>query len=617
MRIKDALTAVFRKSARGRLRPLTTIWTEQADDGKEIPLPEYPRPQMRRDHWICLNGWWEYAFTGLDEIPREAEGRILVPFSPETRRSSAERTLKPEEALWYRRKVWIPEFPAESRLLLHFGAVDERCTVWVNGCRIGSHRGGYLPFQFDVTREIKIGENEISVRVRDETDRGLACRGKQKLSPGGMFYTAQSGIWQTVWMEWVPDNSITGLKIIPHLSEQEVEFCISMSRPVSGEIGVGKGRIFTSEEVTLADTDHTLKIHPVDEKDFDRENRLICRIKLEKISPWSPETPVLYPVRIRMGQDRIVTYFAMRSFGRGYDPNGHACLTLNEQPYFFHGILDQGYWPESLMTAPSDESMIFDINEMKQVGFNMLRKHAKIEPLRWYYHCDRIGMVVWQDMVNGGGPIPSMLCTYLPTLIPALGKMVADRYYKLLSRENSRERKRFEQQLIGMIDHLANEPCIGMWVIFNEGWGQFDSVRLTEAVRRKDPSRPIDHASGWFDQGAGDVCSVHNYFRELKVEKDRYNRPFVISEYGGLASRISDHITADGTYGYHDVAPEKFPDEFRTLMEKISDLGKNGLAGAVYTQVSDIEEEINGLLTYDRKIKKSGRIDLDISNKIS
>ena len=617
MRIKDALTAVFRKSARGQLKPLTTIWTEQADDGKEIPLPEYPRPQMRRDQWICLNGWWEYTFTGLGEIPREAEGRILVPFSPETRRSSVERTLKPEEALWYRRKVRIPEVPAGARLLLHFGAVDERCTVWVNGSRVGSHRGGYLPFQFDVTEEIRTGENEISVRVRDETDRGSACRGKQKLNPGGMFYTAQSGIWQTVWMEWVPDNFITGLKIIPRLGEQEVEFRINMNRPVSGEITVGKGRTFTSEEVMLEETDETLYICPVSEKDFDRKSMLRCRLKLEEFRLWSPESPTLYPVRIRLGQDRITTYFAMRSFGTGYDAGGHACLTLNEEPYFFHGILDQGYWPESLMTPPSEESMIFDIKEMKQVGFNMLRKHAKIEPLRWYYHCDRIGMVVWQDMVNGGGPIPSMLCTYLPTVVPALGKMVADRHYKLLSRDNIRERKRFEQQLIGMIDHLANEPCIGMWVIFNEGWGQFDSVRLTEAVRRKDSTRPVDHASGWFDQGIGDVCSVHNYFRKLKVEKDRYNRPFVISEYGGLACRISDHTSADGTYGYHDVSLEEFPDEFRTLMKTISDLSKDGLAGAVYTQVSDIEEEINGLLTYDRKYKKSGRIDLDISNKIS
>ncbi len=587
------------------MKPLTTIWTEQADDEREIPLPEYPRPQMRRDHWICLNGWWEYAFTGLHEIPEKAEGRILVPFSPETRRSAVEKTLKPKEALWYRRKIEIPEFPAQSRLLLHFGAVDERCTVWVNGHRIGSHRGGYLPFHFDVTKEMKTGENEITLRVRDETDQGPACRGKQKLEPGGMFYTAQSGIWQTVWMEWVPDHFIERIQIVPHLPEQEVEFRISMNRPASGEITIGKGRNFTSEEVMLTDTDEIQEIHAVSEKDFDKRNAVSCRIKLEEITPWSPESPILYPVRIRMGQDRVTTYFAMRSFGKGLDDQGHPCLTLNEQPCFFHGILDQGYWPESLMTAPSDESMIFDIEEMKTAGFNLLRKHAKIEPLRWYYHCDRIGMVVWQDMVNGGGPIPAMLCTYLPTGIPALGKMVNDRHYKLLSREDARERKRFERQLIGMIEHLGNEPCIGMWVIFNEGWGQFDSVRLTEAVRRKDSSRPVDHASGWFDQGAGDVCSMHNYFRELKAENDGHCRPFVISEYGGLACRIPDHVSADGTYGYHDVSEDEFPGEFRSMMDKVKALSKNGLAGAVYTQVSDIEEEINGLFTYDRKVKKS------------
>lgn len=617
MRIKDALTAVFRKSARGQLKPLTTIWTEQADDEREIPLPEYPRPQMMREHWVCLNGWWEYAFTGLSEIPKEAQGRILVPFSPETRRSTVERRLEPKEALWYRKKIHISEVPARSRLLLHFGAVDERCTLWVNGCRIGSHRGGYLPFYFDVTKEIKIGENEIALRVRDETDRGPACRGKQKLEPGGMFYTAQSGIWQTVWMEWVPDCSIENMKIIPHLPEQEVEFRIRMDGPASGEIIIGAGRDFNSEDVLLRDTDEIQEIHAVSEKDFDKKNTLTCRIKLREIIPWSPESPTLYPVRIRLGQDRVTTYFAMRSFGTGQDDQGRACLRLNGHPYFFHGVLDQGYWPESLMTAPSDESMIFDIMEMKQVGFNMLRKHAKIEPLRWYYHCDRIGMVVWQDMINGGGPIPAMLCTYLPTGIPALGKMVNDRHYKFLSREDAKERKRFEGQLKGMIQHLGNAPCIGMWVIFNEGWGQFDSTRLTETVRRKDSTRPIDHASGWFDQGAGDVCSIHNYFRELKVEKDRLNRPFVISEYGGLACRIPGHISADGTYGYHDVSPEELPDEFRKLMEEIKALNADGLAGAVYTQVSDIEEEINGLLTYDRKYKKTDRIDLDISNKLS
>ncbi|MDO5132954.1 MAG: glycoside hydrolase family 2 TIM barrel-domain containing protein, partial [Eubacteriales bacterium] len=346
------------------------------------------------------------------------------------------------------------------------------------------------------------------------------------------------------------------------------------------------------------------ELSPAEHSGTDSGTWICCRLRLTEPLPWSPESPFLYAVRITLGRDEVSGYFAMRSFGTGRDEAGRPCLTLNGKPYFFHGVLDQGYWPESLMTAPADEAFVHDILRMKELGFNMLRKHAKNEPLRWYYHCDRLGMAVWQDMVNGGGPINAMLCTYAPTVVPAVGKIVPDRMHHLLSRTDAKERERFKRQLLEMVEVLGNAPCIGMWVIFNEGWGQFDAARLTEAVRQADPSRPIDHASGWFEQGAGDVLSEHNYFRELAVKKDRYGRAFVLSEYGGITCVAAGHISCEDTYGYHAETPQGFGAKFRAVMEEVRGLRGRGLAGAVYTQLSDIEEEVNGLLTYDRKINK-------------
>ena len=600
MRVKDALKTVFRKKEDKLYNRLTTVWSEQADDENEIPLSEYPRPQMARKEWECLNGWWEYAFTGKDEAIRTAEGRILVPFSPESERSGVERMLMPGEALWYRRTIHIPEIREEKRLLLHFEAVDERCSVWWNGKRLGSHRGGYLPFSFDVTDHLKNGDNTVTVRVLDDTDQGTACRGKQKLEPGGMFYTAQSGIWQTVWMEWVPENYIQDMQITPDPDKEEVSIKIRMSGPVSGELHVLKAGTERKDQ-GAEEWEASCEIR---ERDFDSSGRALCRIHIRNPVLWTPESPVLYRFRINAGKDTVDGYFAMRSFGTGTDASGHPCLTLNHRPYFFHGVLDQGYWPESLMTAPSDEALIFDIREMKAAGFNMLRKHAKVEAQRWYYHCDRLGMVVWQDMVNGGGPINAMLCTYIPTALPSFGKHLPDNLYGLLSRKDQKAREYFEKQLMEMVRHLAGFPCIGMWVVFNEGWGQFDSVRLAGKVKQCDPTRLVDHASGWFDQGCGDICSVHNYFRELTVEKDPHGRPFVISEYGGAACRTPGHIYTENEYGYHSEDADTFSESFAALMKKIRGLSSQGLAGAVYTQVSDIQEELNGLLTYDRKVVK-------------
>jgi len=603
VRIKDEIASLqLGRKKNTHVNQLNTVWSEKALDGPEaVPLAEYPRPQMRRENWTCLNGWWDYSIRS-DERQQEPgvvrtagpDGRILVPFSPETVRSGVGATLQPGETLWYAREIEMSDLPAGRRLLLHFGAVDERCRVWWNGMEAGSHRNGYLPFTFDVTEYVRDGANLLQVAVQDDTDKGTACRGKQTLKPGGMYYHAQSGIWQTVWLETVPDHYLTDFRITPD---------------PEGE-AVGLQLFFSSE----AETDVTVSLEG-EEFSFTGESGMQIRIPVPEPRLWSPEEPNLYPFRIqarKSGQspeadgdaDVVDSYFAMRSFGIGEDEAGRPCLLLNGNPYFFHGVLDQGYWPESLMTAPADEALIYDIEAMKKAGFNMLRKHVKIEPARWYYHCDRLGMVVWQDMVNGGGPVPKLLETYLPNIIPAIIDHMPDDRYRLLAREDAGARAEFEEDLLEMVHVLYNSPCIGLWTPFNEGWGQFDALRLSEMVKAADPTRPVDHASGWFDQGGGDLRSIHNYFRPLKVEKEA--RPCVLTEYGGINSTIPGHSMSEEVYGYQKSDPAAFPDTFRALMDQISQLKADGLAGAVYTQVSDIEEETNGILTYDRKVMKLG-----------
>lgn len=539
MRIKDAIESLqLGRKKNAVIHELCTAWSEQAQDGPEaVPLPEYPRPQLRREDWTCLNGWWDYGICPAGEAGKasrgDADGKILVPFSPETRRSGVGRVLQPGETLWYRRTVENLQKPDGRRLILHFGAVDERCSVYWNGKKIGSHRNGYLAFQFDVTAFVQPGDNELKVFVRDDTDQGNECRGKQTLSPEGMYYHAQSGIWQTVWMETVPENYLKNLKITPVPEEEAVDLVLTFSEePEDGK----------EVQITVVENGETFA--------FPFSKEIKARIAVPSPRLWSPEHPELYNLRIEAGEEAVESYFGMRSFGVGEDENGKARLLLNGEPYFFNGILDQGYWPESLMTPPSDEALAYDIEQMKALGFTMLRKHVKIESARWYYHCDRIGMVVWQDMVNGGGPVQKLLETYLPTVIPAIGKVISDDHYKLFAREDEKARKRFERDLLRMVRQLYSCPCIGLWVPFNEGWGQFDALRLTAKIKKEDPTRPVDHASGWFDQGGGDVRSVHNYFRPLKVEKD--SRAFVISEYGGINCQIAGHSMSEEVYGYQN-----------------------------------------------------------------
>ena len=430
------------------------------------------------------------------------------------------------------------------------------------------------------------------MRVQDDSDTSYHTRGKQTLKRGGMFYTAQSGIWQSVWYEWVPKNYVKSYRITPDYDHA----CVKIELVSADK--------FKDIEITLDDANVLNEVRTT-ETNGGTVTEIVVRFVEGQFQAWSPETPHLYYFTLRAGDDVIRSYFAMRSFTIEKDEKGIPRFCLNHKPYFLHGILDQGYWPDGLLTAPSDEAFVFDIELVKKLGFNMIRKHIKIEPLRWYYHCDRLGVIVWQDMVNGGTTYNMPWVCYMPTALPFLGKKIKDNAYHMFSRKSEEGRKLWEKECMDTIEHLYNVPSLATWVPFNEAWGQFDAARIALDVKAKDPTRTVDHASGWFDQGEGDFNSVHNYFRALRVEKDD-KRAFVISEYGGYACHIQGHSSVERVFGYKKYESlEELSMAYHKLMEKqVKPLVEAGLSGAVYTQVSDIEEEVNGLVTYDRKVIK-------------
>ena len=566
---------------------MLTPWGEALD--REHPLPEYPRPQLRRNSYLNLNGIWEYAITKTAEKPAAMQGEIVVPFSPETPLSGVGHILQPDEYLWYRRSVTLPEgFFRGGRLLLHFGAVDQCCTVWVNGQEAGSHTGGYLPFALDVTELIEGDAFTLELRVTDPTDTGFLSRGKQRLKNTGIWYTPQSGIWQTVWMECVPENYLRSLRITPKPEENAVHIRLEADDPAMAAVTICRDGGIIAEGQTDENGESTLTI------------------PAEELRLWSPENPFLYDVSIVLpGGDRVESYFGMRSFGIGRDEKGLPRLLLNGKPYFQNGLLDQGYWSDGYYTAPSDEALIHDIAEMKRLGFNMLRKHIKVEPLRWYYHCDRLGMLVWQDMMNGGESY-SPLSIYV---FSNLGLRVKDDRYRYFSRSDEAGRTHYYEELGQMIDLLYNTVSLALWVPFNEGWGQFDALKAAEFIRKRDDTRPIDHASGWYDQGGGDIKSIHWYFRPYHHKQPpKEQRPICLTEYGGYNCAVPGHCWGEGAeFGYKKIAdPAEFNRAFQKLMEEqIIPAKERGLAAAVYTQVSDVEGERNGLLTYDRKVCKA------------
>ena len=566
---------------------MLTPWGEALD--REHPLPEYPRPQLRRNSYLNLNGIWEYAITKTAEKPAAMQGEIVVPFSPETPLSGVGHILQPDEYLWYRRSVTLPEgFFQGGRLLLHFGAVDLCCTVWVNGQEAGSHTGGYLPFALDVTELIEGDAFTLELRVTDPTDTGSLSRGKQRLKNTGIWYTPQSGIWQTVWMECVPENYLRSLRITPKPEENAVHIRLEADDPAMAAVTICRDGGIIAEGQTDENGESTLTI------------------PAEELRLWSPENPFLYDVSIVLpGGDRVESYFGMRAFGIGKDEKGLPRLLLNGKPYFQNGLLDQGYWSDGYYTAPSDEALIHDIAEMKRLGFNMLRKHIKVEPLRWYYHCDRLGMLVWQDMMNGGESY-SPLSIYV---FSNLGLRVKDDRYRYFSRSDEAGRTHYYEELGQMIDLLYNTVSLALWVPFNEGWGQFDALKAAEFIRKRDDTRPIDHASGWYDQGGGDIKSIHWYFRPYHHKQPpKEQRPICLTEYGGYNCAVPGHCWGEGAeFGYKKIAdPAEFNRAFQKLMEEqIIPAKERGLAAAVYTQVSDVEGERNGLLTYDRKVCKA------------
>ena len=565
------------------------------------PLAEYPRPAMRRDSCEILNGPWQYAITQTAEYPAAWQGSILVPYSPEAPASGVGRTLQPGQWLHYHR-LFAPPAGEGGRVLLHFGAVDYACAVQINGHLAGGHRGGYWPFTLDITDLLNgTDRNSLWVAVQDPTSHGTQARGKQTLKPGGMFYPAQSGIWQTVWLERVPDNYIQTLTVTPDYDARTVTVRVHTAKPGGA---VNLWAMVRAGGVTIAEDWGS------DEADQDGEVTL--NIPEEHFFPWSPDTPFLYDLTVgtnqgeEAGLDTVHSYFALRKWSCTPDAHGVLRFCLNDKPILLNGLLDQGYWPEGLYTPPSDAAVERELSEVKALGFNLLRKHAKIEPQRWYYHCDRLGLIVWQDIVNGGSAYNLWFVTYLTNVLQPLLRRFPDgkACRRLLSRAKPAGREEYAHELADTVQALRCHPCIACWVPFNEGWGQFDAGKAVQALRALDGTRLVDEASGWFDQGGGDVHSLHNYFYPLRIRPQK--RTVALSEYGGIAWPMPGHEPPGKTYGY-GTAKDKadLTKRYKMLQWKtiLPQLGR-GLSALVYTQLTDVEDEVNGLFTYDRAALK-------------
>lgn len=642
--IRRVLASAPKKHTEETLNSLTTVWGEALDPSNV--LPEYPRPRLQRENYVILNGVWEYAIALVDgmvvssedaatsssgsldvetltqqAIPSRWDGQIVVPFSPEAPLSGVGRTVQPNELLWYRRKIDLPKLTDDQRVILHFEAVDWMCACFVNGGLVGTHVGGYLPFSFDITDFATEGEVEVAATaesvatadlvlcVWDPSDTSSQLRGKQRLSRGDIWYTAQSGIWQSVWYEVVSAAHLESLTLKGDMfGVLEVKANIQ----VSGRAGVQSSAV----ELELAFKDELgqdvlLATLPVDEV-----GEVSAELHVDDPQLWSPESPHLYTVEATLRQDDVAvdtirSYCAFRTVEVKADAAGVPRVHLNGAPYFVRGVLDQGYWPDGLMTAPSDEALVFDIEAMKSAGFNTLRKHIKIESERWYYHCDQLGMLVWQDSVSGGSAYSPWYTSQKPTLFSFTWGRFDDTtpsHHEALSAGDDAYQKEWTETCQEMVKLLDGHPSIGFWTLFNEGWGQFDACAATEAVRALDATRPIDATSGWYDQDCGDFLSIHNYFRPLRAGwqgKPQGDRAAIISEFGGLAQMTPGHTSLDHSYGYGDFATvDAWRMAVQQLLAEAESLQSEGLAGYVYTQVSDVEEEVNGLLTYDRKINK-------------
>ena len=542
----------------------TKLMTSQGENLAGIPWNTYPRPQLRRKDYVNLNGEWDFAVTEAG-LPEAYDRKILVPFCPESALSGVGEHFPEGANLCYHRNLPIPE--GSGRVLLHIGAADQILECYVNKVLVGTHEGGYEAMSFDITDALS-SENTLEILVRDDLRDQKFPYGKQVMNRGGMWYTPVSGIWQTVWLERVPEDYVNYIKI----DVTQTSATITVTPALSGTV--------TCEGKTYPLTEGKAVITP------------------ENPHPWSPEDPYLYDFLVETGEDRVESYFALRTL-EIKTVDGYPRLCLNGKPYFFHGLLDQGYWPEGLLTPPTPESYTQDILAMKGLGFNMLRKHIKVEAEEFYYQCDKLGMVVFQDMVNNGDYNYNR-DTVLPTI--GMQKLPDKSFHK-----DPATRKAFLDAMEATVRQLYNHPSICYWTIFNEGWGQFDSTPVYRRLKELDSSRFIDTTSGWFRGSETDVESLHVYFNGWRWLKRRYKKPLVLSEFGGYVYKVDGHIfNTENTYGYRTCTSQDvfMADLEKLYREKILPAVKRGLCAAVYTQVSDVEDEINGMLTYDRKVCK-------------
>jgi beta-galactosidase/beta-glucuronidase len=557
---------------------LMTPWGEKLDAGN--PMPEYPRPQMARDQWKNLNGLWDYAIVAKGNyFPFSYDGKILVPFAVESSLSGVQKTVGKDNELWYRKTFLIPSDWKNKKIILQFGAVDWKTDVWVNGIKVGTHQGGYTPFCFEISSFLAKGNSqELVVKVWDPTDEGFQPRGKQVKDPQSIWYTPVTGIWQTVWIEPVDEAYITHLKTIPNIDGGTVSVLTSTQGTTSSDIIEAKvlvnGKVIGTAKAQIG-------------------QELLLNIPDAKL--WSPETPFLYDLEIAIIRgnqqgDKVKSYFGMRKISTQRDAKGIVRMQLNNREYFQFGPLDQGWWPDGLYTAPSDEALLFDIRKTKDFGFNMIRKHVKVEPARWYYHADKEGILVWQDMPSGDNS----------------PEWQQRNYYngKELERTAQSEQD-FRQEWKEIMDLTISNPCVVVWVPFNERWGQFKTHEITEWTKDYDRSRLVNPASGGNHYDCGDMLDMHNYPNPAMGMFDS-KRTNVLGEYGGIGLIKTGHLWDENrNWGYVQYkTSEEATNAYIDMAEMLKKLIPFGYSAAVYTQTTDVEIEINGLMTYDRKVIK-------------
>ena len=574
---------------------IKTRWAEEIDPAN--PLPEYPRPQMMRGQWLNLNGLWDYAVLDKgSNAPNGFEGKILVPYPVESSLSGVQKRVGENQELWYQRSFTVPAAWKNKNVLLNFGAVDWKADVWVNDIKVGSHQGGYTPFSFDITPFLTKGGQKLTVRVWDPTDKGYQPRGKQVNDPRGIWYTPVTGIWQTVWIEPVESAYVTHLKTVPNIDGGNVSVLAATEGTRQGDIievkalengkVVGTGKAAAGQEVEVAVPNARL---------------------------WSPESPFLYSMEVSIWRDgkeldKVNSYFGMRKISTARDANGIVRMQLNNKDYFHFGPLDQGWWPDGLYTAPTDEALLYDIQKTKDFGFNMIRKHVKVEPARWYYHCDREGILVWQDMPNGDRSPQWQMRSYFN------GQEL---------QRSAESEANFRQEWKEIMDLTFSNPSVVVWVPFNEAWGQFKTEEIVAWTKSYDPSRLVNSASGGNHYEVGDILDMHNYPNPVMGLYDS-KRVNVLGEYGGIGLVIENHLwEKDRNWGYVQYkTSEEATKVYVEYAEKLKELIPFGYSGAVYTQTTDVEIEVNGLMTYDRKVIKLNeqqirKINSEISNYFS